>query len=210
MEQFCLTICKNNKQGVVKKLVRDRPDLISTLTEIAVKGGYTETVRTLHQEKALTTVEKQLFENAISNKHYYTVRYLAENRIRELEYIDLFNAAAFGTVEMMIFLIEQMKLQGKVLTDKTYSKIIRVACISERTDCVETLLAAGHKCDFDANIKSAVVNGHMEMLSILMRYATELSVSAFDEAESLALANDHPHLAFKMREYKRGHPEKFQ
>lgn len=210
LEQFCQTVCKNSKQGVVKKLIKDRPDLVPKLTEIAITGGYTATVRTLHQEKALTTVGDELFEKAISKKRYYTVRYLAENGIRKVVYTDVFNAAAFGGVKMMNFLIDQMKEQGEEFTPERYVQTIRIACVFERTEVVRQLLKEGRKCDFDENIRTAAVNGNMEMASILMRYAPKLNASAFDESESLVLSNNYPDIASAMRSYKRKHPEKFQ
>lgn len=210
LEQFCLTVCQNSKQGVVKKLIKDRPDLVPKLTEVAITGGHTATVRTLHQENALTTVGDELFEKAISKKHYYTVRYLAENGIRKIVYMDVINAVAFGGVKMMSFLIDQMQVQGKEFTPVLYAKTTRFACVAERAEVVRYLLKEGRKCDFDENIRIAAVNGDMETASILMRYATTLSASAFDEAESFALSNNHPELASKMRSYKRAHPEKFQ
>jgi len=209
LEQFCLTICTNSKQGVVKKLIKDRPDLVLVLTEIAITGGYTATVRTLHQENVLTIIEDKLFEKAISNKHYYTVRYLVENNIRNLVYTDVLNATAFGGIKMLSFFIDEMKEQGNEVTPEMYAKIIRVACVFKRVDIVRQLLSEGHKCDFDENIIIAAVNGHMEMLSILMKNATTLNTTAFEEAESLALSNEHPHLASVMSSYKRKHPEKF-
>jgi len=210
LEQFCQTVCKNSRQGVVKKLVKDRPDLVPKLTEIAITGGYTAIVRTLHQENALTTVDDNLFEKAISQKHYYTVRYLAENGIRNLVYTDVLNAAAFGGVKMMSFLVDEMKEQGNEFTPELYAQTIRVACVFERAEVVRQLLKEGRKCNFDENIRVAAVNGDMEIASIMMKYAPKLNASAFDEAESLALSNNHPDLASRMRYYKREHPEKFQ
>lgn len=210
LEQFCLTICKNKKQGVVKRIAKERPDLLPALTQIAVAGGYTETVRVLHQEKALTTIGDELFEKAISKKHYFTVKYLAKSGIRELVDTDVFNAAAFGNVKMVQCLIEQMNLQGKVLTDETYSKIIRVACVFERTDCVKMLLDEGHKCDFDANIKTATVNGDIKTLELLMKYATKLSKAKLEEAINAAVRNDNLQLACKLSAYADKYPEKFQ
>lgn len=210
LEQFCQTVCQNSKQGVVKKLIKDRPDLVPKLTEIAITGGYTATVRTLHQENALTTVDDELFEKAISKKHYYTVRYLAENGIRNLVETDVVNAAAFGSVRMMSFLIDQIKAQGKEFTPKMYAKTIRVACVFERVEVVRQLLKEGRKCNFDENIRVAAVNGNMEIASIMMRHAPQLNPSAFDEAESLALSNNYPDIASAMRSYKKKHPEKFE
>jgi len=198
LELFCLTICENSKQGVVKKLIKDRPELIPTLTEIAVKGGHIATVRTLHQENAITSINDKLFEKAITEKHYFTVKYLAENGIRKLKHIDVLNAAAFGTVNMMHLLIEQMVTQGNVLTSEEYSEIIRIACIHERIDCVKMLLSAGHQCDFDANIKSAAVNGDIEMVDLLMKYATKLNKTTFAEAINAVVRNAHPQLVAKM------------
>lgn len=210
LEQFSQTVCQNSKQGVVKKLIKDRPDLVPKLTEIAITGGYTATVRTLHEENVLTSVDDKLFERAISNKHYYTIRYLAENDIRDLVETDVVNAAAFGGVKMMSFLIEQMKAQGKEFTPKMYVKTIRVACAFNRVDVVRQLLQEGHKCDFDKNLKNAALSGHTEMVSILMKYATKLNAVNFDEAERLAVCNNYSDLASKMSSYKRKHPEKFE
>lgn len=210
LEQFCQTICQNSRQGVVKKLIKDRPDLVPKLTEIAITGGYTATVRTLHQENALTTVNNELFEKAISKKHYYTVRYLAENRIRNLVYTDVLHAAAFGGVKMMSFLIDEMKEQGNEFTPELYAQTSRVACIFVQTEVVRQLLKEGRKCNFDENIRIAAVNGHMEIASIMMKHAPKLNPLAFDEAENFALSNNHPELASKMRSYKNAHPEKFQ
>jgi len=210
LEQFCQTVCQNSRQGVVKKIIKDRPDLVPTLTEIAITGGHTATVRTLHQEKALTTVDDELFEKAISKKHYYTVRYLAENGIRNLVETDVVNAAAFGSVRMMSFLIDQIEAQGKEFTPKMYAKTIRVACVFERVEVVRQLLKEGRKCNFDENIIVAAVNGNMEIASIMMRHAPQLNPSAFDEAESLALSNNYPDIASAMRSYKKKHPEKFE
>lgn len=210
LEQFCVRICKNNKQGVVKKLIKDRPDLVPALTAVAITGGHTATVRTLHQENALTTVEDKLFEKAISNKHYYTVRYLAENGIRKIVHMDVINAVAFGGVKMMSFLIDQMQVQGKEFTPALYAQTTRFACVSERAEVLRQLLKEGRKCNFDENIRIAAVNGDMETLSILMKNATTLSASAFEQAENFALSNNHPELASKMRSYKKAHPEKFQ
>lgn len=210
LEQFCQTVCQNSKQGVVKKLIKDRPDLVPKLTEVAITGGYTATVRTLHQENSLTTVDDEIFEKAISKKHYYTVRYLVENGIRKLVYTDVFNAAAFGGVKMMSFLIDQMKEQGEEFTPERYVQTIRIACVFERTEVVRQLLKEGRKCDFDENLRTAAVNGNMEMASILMRYAPKLNASAFDESESLVLANNYPNIASVMRSYKKKHPEKFE
>lgn len=210
LEQFCQTVCQNSKQGVVKKLIKDRPDLVPKLTEVAITGGYTATVRTLHQENSLTTVDDEIFEKAISKKHYYTVRYLVENGIRKLVYTDVFNAAAFGGVKMMSFLIDQMKEQGEEFTPERYVQTIRIACVFERTEVVRQLLKEGRKCDFDENLRTAAVNGNMEMASILMRYAPKLNASAFDESESLVLANNYPNIASAMRSYKKKHPEKFE
>ena len=210
LEQFCLTVCKNNKQGVVKKIAKERPDLLPTLTQIAITGGFTSTVKVLHQEKVLTTIDDEIFENAISKKRYFTVKYLAKSGIREIVDTDVFNAAAVGSVKMVQCLIEQMHLQEKVLTDETYSKIIRIACVFERTDCVKMLLEEGHKCDFDANIEVATVNGDIKTLELLMKYATKLSKTKFEETINVAVSNDNLRLACKLSDYADKYPEKFK
>ena len=211
LEQFCLTICQNNKQGVVKKLVKDRPEMVGKLTEIAVKGGYTSIVKLLHQEKAITAIDDKLFEKAITEKHYFTVKYLVENRIRELKHTDVINAAAFGTVKMMLFLIEQIKLQGNDRTLEHLECVIEIACAFNRVDSVKALLdASGYKCNFDANIKFAATHGDIKMVDLLMKYATKLSNATFDEGIKMAHMNNYVRLAFKMREYRRKNPEKFQ
>ena len=210
LEQFCQNVCQNSRQGVVKKLIKDRSDLVPKLTEIAITGGYTATVKTLHQQKALTSVDDKLFEKAISKKQYHTVKYLVDNNIRELVDTDVINAAAFGSVTMILFFRDKMEEDGNEFTPKMYAKIIRVACVFNRTDCVKILLSEGHKCDFDENIKDAARNGHTELVCILMDYATKLDAATFNDAERLAWDNNHVHLTSKMREHKRKYPEKFQ
>ncbi len=210
LEQFCLTICQNSRQGVVKKLIKDRPDLLPTLTEIAVKGGYTATVKLLHQENAITSIDDKLFEKAISGKHYHTVKYLAQNGIRQLKHKDVVNAAAFGTVNMMLFLISAIESQGNALTPSKFAIVIEVACAFNRVDSVKALFYAGHKCDFDANITLAANHGYRKMVDVLMQYATKLNESSFDKAAGKALANGHSYLAFRMRDHKRKNPQKFQ
>lgn len=172
LEQFCYTICKNDKQGVVKKLIKDRPDWLAILTEIAVKNGFTPVVKVLHKENALTTINEEFFGKAIRGKQYFTVKYLAETGIRQLDFIDVITAAVFGTVKMMFFLIEQIKLQGKELTLNQMATLIKLACWSNRRDSVEALLKAGYKCDFDAHIKKAASDGRTKMVEVLMKYAT--------------------------------------
>jgi len=210
LEQFCLSICQNDIQWVVKKLIKDCPELISTLTEIAVKGGYIEIVKLLHQENAITSVSDELFEKAISEKHYSIVKYLAQNQIRKLKYTDIVHAAVFGTVDMMFFLISQIELQGNALTADQFEIVIEAACMLNRVEAVKALFYAGHKCDFDARISYAASHGFRKMVETLMQYATKLNLSSFDKAESAALANGHQFLAFKMREHKRMYPERFQ
>lgn len=210
LEQFCYDICKNDKQGVVKKLIKDRPEWIAILTESAVKNGFTSIVRLLYQENVITTIGDNLFEKTIRGKHYFTVKYLAETGIRKLEFIDVINAAVFGTVKMMLFLIEQIKLQGKNLTTDELATLIKVACWSNRKDSVEALLKAGYKCDFDANIKKVAGDGRTKMVQILMKYATKLNNINFEEAIKCAISNKWIHTVFKMRDYRRRNPQKFE
>ena len=210
LEHFCYTICKNDKQGVVKKLIKDRPEWIVTLTECAVKNGYTSIVRLLYQENAITTIADNIFEKTIRGKHYFTVKYLAETGIRKLEFIDVINAAVFGTVKMMFFLIEQIKLQGKNLTPNEIATLIKIACWSNRIDSVEALVKAGYQCDFDANIKRVASDGRTKMVGILMKYATKLNNINFEEAINCAISNKWIHTAFKMRDYRRRNPQKFE
>lgn len=210
LEQFCYTVCKNNKQGVVKKLIKDRPEWIAILTECAVKNGFTAIVRLLYQEKAITTIDDKLFEKTIRGKHYFTVKYLAETGIRELEFTDVITAAVFGTVKMMFLFIEQIKLQGKNLSTDQFATLIKVACWSNRKDSVEALLKAGYKCDFDANIKKVAGDGRTKMVQILMKYATKLNNISFDEAINCAISNKWVHTASKMRDYRRRNPQKFE
>ena len=210
LEQFCKTICENSRQGVVKKIIKDRPDLVTVLTEIAITGGHTTTVRTLYEEKTLTTVNDKLFEKAILGKHYHTVKYLAQNGIRQLTYRDVVNAAAFGTVNMMLLLISCIEAQGNALTPNQFEIVIDVAVAFNRVDSVQALFYAGHKCNFDARITLAATHGYRKMVDVLMQYATKLDESSFDKAAGKALADGYPHLAFKMRDHKRKYPEKFQ
>ena len=210
LEQFCLNVCKNNKQGVVKKLIKDRPELIPTLTEIAVKEGYTAIIKLLHQENAIKSIDDKLFEKAITGKHYGTVKYLAQNAIRELKHTDVVNAAAFGTVNMMFLLISAIESQGNALTPSKLEIVMDVAVAFNRVDSVKALFDAGYKCNFDARIRLAATQGYRKMVEVLMKYATKLDESSFDKAAAKALADGYPHLAFKMREHKRKHPEKFQ
>ena len=210
LEQFCYTICKNEKQGVVKKIIKYRPEWLTILTGIAVKNGFTPIVKLLHKENAITTIDEELFEKAIRNKHYFTVKYLAENGVRELEVIDIVTAAVFGTVRIMFFLIEQMKLQGKNLKPEELTTLIKVACWSNRIDSVEALLKAGYKGDFDANIKQVASSGKTEMVEILMKYATKLNNISFEEAIQCAYSNKWIHTVFMMSEYRRKNPQKFE
>lgn len=210
LEQFCTSICKNDKQGVVKSLVKDRPDLIETLTEVAVEDGRLRIVKLLHNENAITTIDKKLFEKAISERHYLTVKYLVESGIHEIEFVDVINAAAFGSIKMLFFFIEQIKQQGKIPASDKFAIAIEVACIYNRKDSVVALLEAGYQCDFDANIKHAANKGHMKMLDILFKYASTLNNSSFDEAIKLAMKNNHVHTANIMRAYRQKNPQKFQ
>ena len=209
LEQFCITICKNNKQGVVKRIAKERPDMVDKLTEVAVTGGYSKIVKLLHQEKAITTIDDKIFEKAICKMQYFTIKYLVESGICQVKQIDLLNASAFGNVKIVFFFIESAKLQGTPFTSENISCAIEIASNFNRISIVKSLLENGYKCDFDSRISFAANHGHGKMVEVLMQYATKLNESIFNKAHTKALTNGHPNLAFKMREHKRKYPEKF-
>lgn len=153
LEEFCSCICKNNRKAVVKRLIKDRPDLVEKLTEVAITGGYTATLKLLHQEKAVTTIGEEMLDKAIRKKRYFTVKYIVENALHEVSRVDIVSAAVFGSVKTLLLLVEKdvenQKKQGNEISDTRYAKVISIAKTVERLDSVKALLDAGYNGQSD-------------------------------------------------------------
>lgn len=150
LDEFCYCICKNKRKAVVKCLIKDRPDLVERLTELAIIGGYTATLKLLHQEKAVTTIGEEIFDRAIRKKRYSTIKYIIENELHEVTRVDIVSAAVFGSIKTLLLLVEKdveiHKKQGDEIRADRYAKVISIAKTVERNDSVKALLGAGYIC----------------------------------------------------------------
>lgn len=145
LEDFCTNICKSSRVGAVKALIRNRPDLVEKLTQIAVIGGYTATLKVLHQENAITSISSELLDKAIRKKRYYTIKYIVENGLHELELSDIVSAAMFGSEKTLLLFVEN----APKITDEQYSKVINIAKQLGRDASAETLMKVLYTCDTD-------------------------------------------------------------
>ena len=212
-QAFCMfasNVCKNNNAGVVKALVKDRPDLTEQLIEIAVVEGYSQIVKLLCKEGAITTIDEKFFEKAIYKNHYYVIKHLVEQGAHKVEDIDVVRAAGYAGPTMLKFFIEEIKKNEPDNPSHKQKTAIYVACVQERKENALILLKEGYPCDFDRNIQVAAVNGCASLIEELMNYATSLNMVSFEEAINLAIKNNHIGTVNKMKVLKAKFQEKFQ
>lgn len=214
LEEFCKNICMNNKVRVVRRLIQDRHDLVEKLTEVAVIGGYTRILKVLHEENAITVINEYLFDKAIRNKHYLTIKYIVENNLYQVSRLNVISAAVFGNVKILIFLVEkdyeQIKAQGKNVDYMSYSIAIEFACERNRIDIVVALLELGYKCDFDKAIKNAANEGYLKVVDILLKHSTIINSATFEETVESAKACGKMRTANCMQTYRSKNPHKFK
>lgn len=214
LEMFFANICKNNRQGVIKRLIQDRLDLAEKLVKFVVSEGYVKIVRLIHKEKVFQNIDEASFEKAISGKHYLVVKYLVECGCWNVTKADIVYAARFGNVKILRFLIEkdvqQLKSQGIEINFMRYSIAIEIAAYFDRCDIVMTFLEDGFKCDFDKAIKGSSSQGYLKMVNMLMEYATTFNNDTFNESIDNAYKKGATRTANIMKNYRKKHPQKFQ
>ena len=145
LHDFCTNICKNRREGVAKAFSRNRPDLVGKLNEVAVIGGYTSTLKVLHEENAITSISSELLDKAIRKKRYHTIKYIVENGLHELELCDIISAALFGSEKTLTLFVEN----APKITEKQYEKVIDIAKQSGKDDSVKMLMKVLYTCDTD-------------------------------------------------------------
>lgn len=214
LEAFCHNICKNNKQSVVKRIIQDCPDLVEKLIETAVTGGYTGTLKLLHEEKAVITISDKLLDKAIQNRHFVVIKYIVENGLHDVTRREIIATTFFGNVKTLFFFIkkdkQQMDLQGQYIDPMRYALGIEAVSGDNRLDNVIALLENGYKCNFATAIKNAAVKGYIKMINTLLQYAEKVSNKDFDEAIQLAIQNGHTKITEYMEAYRRKNPQKFE